>query len=440
MFTVKKGAVEIIRRLKAGGFRAYLVGGSLRDLLLGKTPTEWDITTSAKPAEVTALFPKVIPTGILYGTVTVLWPDGHYEVTTFRADEKYLDGRHPSNVRFTDDLHRDLSRRDFTINALACDPDDKKIIDDFAGQADLKIKLIRAIGDPVERFSEDGLRSVRACRFAAVLEFGIEPKTFAAIGQTLAITKKVAPERVHDELIKMLKAPRPSVGLELMRRSGLLEMFLPELIEGFGVEQPPEYHKYDVYWHNLYACDAAPQADPVLRLAALLHDIGKPKCKVGLTYYNHDKAGAKMAEQLLARLKFSLADTERVTNLVAHHMFDYSSDWSDSAVRRFIRRVGGVGNIPDLFALRAADAEAMIKVNDGQYLTEFKARIDRIIEEEHALDVKDLKVNGTDVMKVLNIPPGPKVGQILGTLLEKVLDDPKLNERETLLKMIKADA
>jgi len=437
MIDVKAEAKDIIRTLKAGGFAAYLVGGCVRDSLLGKTPEELDITTSARPNEVTKLFKKVVPTGIKYGTVTVLLSDGQYEVTTFRSDEKYIDGRHPSNVKFTDNIHKDLSRRDFTINALALDPETGQLIDDFNGQTDLKNKIIRTVGDPLERFSEDGLRPVRACRFAAKLGFEIEPITFAAISRTLKIVKKVAPERIHDELIKLLATDKPSVGFELMRKSGLLGLIMPELEISFGVEQPPQYHKYDVYWHSLYSCDAAPKGFYRLRLAALLHDIGKPSCKEGYTFYNHDHAGVKIAEKILKRLKFSNEDIKQITNLIGNHMFEYTCAWSDAAVRRFIRRVGGTENIDDLFALREADAKAMEHEAGWEYLNELRKRIDKVIAEENALAVSDLKVSGNDVMKVLKIKPGPKVGQTLKALLEKVLDDPKLNDRETLLKLIK---
>lgn len=433
---IPAGALEIIKTLSGKGFRAFLVGGCLRDLLLKRPVEEWDITTSARPEEVSQLFRKVIPTGIAYGTVLVILSDGEYEVTTFRSDARYTDGRHPSNVIFTNDLHVDLSRRDFTINALAYDPESDQLIDDFDGQKDLKSKIIRTVGNPLERFSEDGLRSVRACRFAASLEFQIENETFSAIPKTLETTKKVALERIHDELVKILAACYPSSGLELMRKSGLLNLFLPELVAGLGVGQPPQYHKYDVYWHSLYACDAAPREKLVVRLAALLHDIGKPPCKVDDTFYNHEQVSAELAEKILQRLHFSSEEVDRVTNLIKNHMFEYTSTWSDAAVRRYLRRIGGIKNVGDLFALRRADTAAMIKIEQKDYLAELQKRIDKIIAEENALDVTDLKVNGEDVMRVLKVPPGPLVGRVLNFLLEKVLDDPKLNERDTLLAMI----
>lgn len=434
---VKAGAAAIIRELKTRGHQAYAVGGCVRDALLGKTPHEWDITTSARPAEVKKLFAKVIPTGLKYGTVTVILPDGHYEVTTFRSDERYVDGRHPDNVKFTDDIHRDLARRDFTVNALAYDPESGELLDDFGGRKDLAGKVLRTVGDPVERFAEDGLRPLRGCRFAATLGFRLEERTLAGMARTLRIAKKVALERVHDELVKLLAADKPSIGFDYMAQAGLLPLFLPELAKCSGVEQPPEYHQHDVYWHSLYACDAAPKERLTVRLAALLHDIGKPSCKEGMTFYDHDQVSAKMAEKLLRRLKFSNADIEQTINLIANHMFDYKSAWSDAAVRRFIRRIGGPANVPDLFALRLADTRAMRQTIGNAYLAELQRRIDRIVAEANALHVGDLQVNGKDIMRTLKIKPGPKVGQILRALLEQVLDDPKLNEKATLLKLVK---
>jgi poly(A) polymerase/tRNA nucleotidyltransferase (CCA-adding enzyme) len=220
----------------------------------------------------------------------------------------------------------------------------------------------------------------------------------------------------------------------------LLHLIIPELEDCYGVEQPPQYHKYDVFWHSLYACDAAPKNSYLLRLAALLHDIGKPSCKEGYTFYNHDRVGMEMAEKILRRLKFSNDDIKKVVNLIGNHMFDYSSEWSDAAVRRFIRRIGGVDNIQDLFALRQADARAMEREIEAQYLEELEKRIRKIVEEENALDIADLKVDGNDVMRVLDLSPGPKIGEVLGNLLEKVLDDPRLNEREILLEIIRKNA
>ncbi len=432
-----KNVIKIIKTLKKNDCQAYIVGGSVRDLLLGIPVMEWDITSSANPNEVKKLFKKVVPTGIKYGTVTVLLGKEKYEITTFRSDEKYVDGRHPKNVVFTNDIHQDLSRRDFTINAIAYDPIEDKLIDDFNGKKDLTKKMIRTVGDPVDRFSEDGLRSVRACRFAAKLEFKIEPKTLAAIPKTLKVTKKVALERIHDEIVKLMAAKKPSIGFELMRRSGILKLIIPELVKTYRVKQPPKFHKYDVYWHSLYSCDAAPAGDIILRMAALLHDIGKPKCKVGYTFYQHDKVGCQMTEKILKRLKFSNDAIKKITNLISHHMFNYTSDWSDAAVRRFIRRIGGAGTVNDLFALRNADTSAMEREIGSDYLAELKRRIKKILNAENALHIKDLEIDGKDVMHVLKIKPGPEVGKILNNLLEEVLDRPTMNRRAVLLKMIK---
>lgn len=432
-------AIDIIRTLKNNGAKAYLVGGCIRDLLLGITPNEWDITTDALPSDVSKLFLKVIPTGIKYGTVTVIVEQTAFEVTTFRKDEKYFDGRHPENVFFTKNLKEDLARRDFTINAMAYDPVDDEFIDLFLGQKDLENKTIKAIGNPIERFSEDGLRPVRACRFASKLNFKIEKNTFTAIPKILEIVKKVAIERVKDELVKLLVTNKPSIGIEYMRESKLLALFIPELENLVGVLQPKEYHRYDVYWHSLFSCDAAPKDNIVVRLAALFHDIAKPICQKGDTFYDHDQEGAKIVENILTRLRFGNEMINRVCNLVENHMFNYEQNWTDSAVRRFIRRVG-IQNLENVFSLRIADTMAMGRNVNDEYLKELKNRINKILEEENALNVSDLKISGFDVMRELNLSPGPKIGSILNVILEKVLDDPTLNDKEKLLKIVRSYA
>lgn len=435
--TYPSGALKIIETLNKNGYKCYLVGGCIRDLLLGKNPDEWDLTTDALPDVVTKLFKKVIPTGIDFGTVMVVLDDGNYEITTFRKDQKYIDGRHPSNVIFTKNLKEDLSRRDFTINALAYDPIKNELVDEHDGKNDLELKLIRAVGLPQERFSEDGLRSVRACRFAAQLNFQIEKKTKAAIKSTLETTKQVAAERIGDEIKKMLlKADKPSIGFDLMLKTGLLDVLIPELVLCLKVEQPKEFHKYDVFYHSVYACDAAPKDNLPIRLAALLHDISKPACKDGDHFYGHDQKGADVAEDILKRLKFSNQIIKKTKLLIKSHMFNYETSWSDSAVRRFMRRVG-VENTKDLFFLRLADTKAMEREIDSAYLMELQQRMDKIVEEENALHISDLNIKGEEVMELLKIPPSPKVGVVLGYLLEKVLDDPSLNEKEKLIELIK---
>ncbi|MCX5749591.1 MAG: HD domain-containing protein [Candidatus Saganbacteria bacterium] len=436
MFKLPCGVLYIIKALNEKGFKAFLVGGSVRDLLM-KTPVyDWDITTSARPEQVTALFEKVVPTGLKYGTVTVMLEDGDFEVTTFRSDEKYSDGRHPDSVTFTADIKDDLSRRDFTVNAIAYDAVNSELIDPFNGQTDINSKLLKAVGDPLARFLEDGLRSMRACRLGAKLGFGIEQKTFDAIPKAAGTFKKVAPERIREELIKMMSADKPSVGIEYMRKSGLLKIVMQELEECLGVEQPKPYHVYDVYHHSIYSCDHAPKELPMVRLAALFHDIAKPSTKKEDTFYGHESESAIVSEKIMKRLKFSNDNIEEVSNLIKNHMFNYTDEWTDSAVRRFINRVG-IENIEDLFMLRIADMKAMERDVDPAYLKELKNRIEKVIEKQDALSVSQLKIDGQDVMRELNIGQGPKVGEVLGHLLEKVLDDPSLNEREKLIEMIR---
>ena len=430
-----KDLINIVKTIKKSGFQCYIVGGGIRDLMLHLKPKVWDLTTDASPQKVSKLFKKVIPTGIKYGTVTVIINKIPYEITTFRSDEKYVDGRHPSKVIFSKDLKKDLSRRDFTINAIAYDPTTKELVDIFGGKKDLKAKLIRAVGNPVERFREDGLRPIRACRFAAKLNFKIEKKTLDAISECLSIAKKVSPERVHDELMRMLEADKPSIGIDLMRKSGLLSIYIPELLKGVGVKQPKPFHKDDVYWHDLYTCDAVSKDKPALRLAALFHDIAKPQCKVGYTFYNHEVMGAEMAQTIMKRLKFSNAHIEYVANIIRHHMFNYEPKWSDAAVRRFIRRIG-LSYADDIFDLRIADIKAMGRRVEPGHPRGLRNRIKKVIREQNALHIRDLKVNGNDVMKTLHIKPGPKVGEVLNKLLEKVLDNPELNIKPKLIDLI----
>ena len=436
MFSLPNGVVNIINKLQENGFQAYVVGGAVRDLLLGCPVYDWDITTDAAPKQVASLFEKVVPTGIKYGTVTVMLEDGDFEVTTFRCDEKYSDGRHPDKVSFTKDLKEDLSRRDFTVNAIAYDPVSGSLADPFDGKTDLNNKLIKAVGAPLDRFKEDGLRTLRACRFAAKLDFKIEKKTLVAVNATLNVFKKVASERVRDEILKMLSSEKPSIGFEYMRCAGLLKIVLPELEKCVGVKQPKQFHAHDVYYHAVYACDAAPKELPMVRLAALLHDISKPQCKKGDTFYDHDNKGAETAEKIMKRLKFGSDDVKEVKNLIKNHMFNYTGQWSDSAVRRFIKRVG-LGSMEDLFILRLADMKAMEKEIDAEYLKELKDRIKKVVDDENALNISDLKINGKDIMKEFKIGQGPKVGKILSFLLDNVLEDPSLNSKKTLLELAK---
>lgn len=418
-----------------------MVGGAIRNLLLGKKIKDFDIATDALPQQVSQLFSRVIPTGIQHGTVTILFKTHQFEVTTFRIDGNYTDHRRPDKVDFSPSLYEDLKRRDFTINAFAYNLNTHALHDPFNGRADLKKKIIRAIGDPVRRFEEDALRTLRACRFACVLGFNIEDETFHGITQTAHLIKNISQERIRDELIKILETHTPSQGFELLRTTGLMHYILPELEACKDVEQPA-MHCFDVYYHSLYSCDAAPPSNLPVRLAALFHDIGKPISitqneNSELRFYSHEIKSKQLAYRILKRLIFSNVIMENTCHLILQHMWSYDESWSDAAVRRFIRRIGPT-HIDDLFALRKADQMGMcnhpvISYNLGQ----FRARINKLLQDSRIFSVQDLCINGHDVMQELAISQSVYVGKILDYLLECVLDDPALNTRETLLNIAK---
>ena len=428
---------EALSRLRAGGHQAYLVGGTVRDVLLGRAPHEvYDVATDLKPQQVVERFERIEPIGIAHGTVLVLTGGLRIDVTTFRREGGYPDARHPERVEFTRDLEADLARRDLTVNAMAFDPEGGVLEDPHGGRADLSRRILRAVGDPVERFREDALRPVRAARFAATLEMELDPATRAALGRTADRAARVAVERVRAELERMMEAPRPSTGFELLREAGLLELWMPELVLGYGVPQN-RYHAYDVYEHGLRTCDAAPVDKPVVRWAALLHDIGKPATRVERggegTFYNHQFVGAELADRLLERMRFPLEVRARIVHLVREHMFDYRRGWSDAALRRWLRRVGEDA-VADLFDLRIADSLGNgLRQGFPVYLEEMRTRIQRLLAESSALRVKDLAVGGQEVMGVLGIAPGPRVREVLEALLEEVLDRPERNTRVHLL-------
>ena len=439
--TVAQEIGAICTILLDNGFECYLVGGSVRDLILQIPVYDYDFATNARPEQVMKLFKKVIPTGIKHGTVTVLMHYAHYEITTYRSDGNYTDGRHPDSVAFSDSLKEDVERRDFTINGLAYDVNNRVIIDYVGGMGDIEKKIIKTIGDPLKRFSEDGLRPYRACRLAAKLHFSINKKTLEAIPQVLDVASKISVERMRDEIKKMLESDKPSVGFEYMRVTGLLQLCFPELSQGFGMEQN-KYHLYDIYYHSIYSCDAAPKDKPLIRLAALFHDIGKIATRReghdgDYTFYNHEVIGAKIARKIMRRLKFSNDEIEYVTNLILNHMFHYTQDWTDGAVRRFIRKVG-LDNLQDLFILRLADRNGN-GMRDGlpEPIKKLKKHIEKVIEKDNAFTVKDLDIDGYSIMDELHIKSGPIVGKILNELLEKVLDNPDLNNHETLLALAK---
>ncbi len=470
---------------EAAGFEAYLVGGAVRDEIMGKGAHDWDVATNARPEDVIKIFRRVIPTGIKHGTVTVHFMKKAIEVTTFRTESDYSDGRHPDKVEYAGHIEEDLSRRDFTMNAMAASLADGHIVDPYGGADDIKARVIRAVGVPHERFMEDGLRPVRAVRFASQLGFNIEEKTWAAILREDILKKAagISLERFRDEFCKILLSSVPSVGLKLLEESGLLKIFVPELLQGRACVQSDErgFHSFDVLDHNFYACDGAVlrgessqaqnaaavskaceqsasdgaskacEQSPsesllILRLAALFHDVAKPFCKRvdggRITFYNHEIAGEKMARGILVRLKFSNAQIDAVCHLIKEHMFNYESSWSDAAVRRFVQRVGAQ-NIDALFDLRLADIYGMkraeVRLHDTAVcgkLLELRERVDAALSQKSAMGLKDLAVNGGDLI-ALGIPAGKKMGAILKELFEAVTDDPAMNSRDALLGLAK---
>lgn len=442
---VPESVYAIAERFIKHNYKIYLVGGVIRDILLRReyNKSEIDLATDARPDDVKRIFGYIIPTGIKHGTVTVIRDSVSFEITTFRLDGKYSNGRHPDRIEYATTIEEDLKRRDFTINAFAFDLEKNVLLDLFDGLRDLKRRIIRTIGNPDERFREDGLRLMRAIRFATVLGFTIEEITFRSISKNIDMLQKVAMERIRDEFTKIMQSDKPSKGIELLRRTEILRIIMPELLTGFGIKQN-KFHKYDIYYHNLYTTDATPKDNLAVRLAALLHDISKPYTKRipedrnpdEATFYNHEVIGAIVAKKILKRLKFSNEIVDKVTSLVRHHMFYYTDEWTDSAVRRFIRKVG-LELIPELFILREADrVGGGIRKGNSYHLQRLQEHIEKILEEENAFSLKDLKVNGYDVMKIKNIPPSPAVGKILNYLLEVVLENPEKNTRDELIKLI----
>ncbi|WP_294430184.1 HD domain-containing protein [uncultured Treponema sp.] len=455
---------EILKKLNAifaqNGFEAYLVGGAVRDVLLGKKAADWDITTNAKPEQIMSIFHRVIPTGIAHGTVTIHFMGKEIEATTFRTESGYTDGRHPDSVNFNATLEDDLSRRDFTMNAIAASLEDGTIIDPFDGRKDIKAKKIRTVGKARDRFLEDGLRPIRAIRFSSQLGFEIEEETYAAIklSEVQEKIKSISMERFRDEFEKIMKAEEPSRALHRMEETGILKVFIPELAQCRGVDQADVrgFHEFDVLDHNLYACDGAPRDNLIVRLAALFHDIGKKDARSVekieypphsgnivelLHFHRHEFYSSKQTKELLTRLKFPNAVINQVTHLIEQHMFFFEEHWTDAAVRRFLVRVQKE-NVEDLFALRMADIYGMHRVkvdpmNEGvQKIFNLRQRIEEVSSKENALSLKDLAVNGNDLIKI-GIPAGKKLGLILGELFQCVLDDPEMNTKEKLLTVAK---
>ncbi len=438
-FPVSSSIQRFSSRFKAAGFSLYIVGGAIRDHLLGLDNEDFDFTTDAQPVEVKALFGHVIPTGIEHGTVTVIFEKQMFEVTTFRSEGSYLDGRHPSSVTFIRNLEEDLKRRDFTINAFAADCTTGAIIDLNGGMEDLKNKTIRAIGDPQKRFEEDALRIFRACRIASKLNFSIEEDTLHAMKSEKENLRNVSSERIRDELFKLVLSDHPSVGLQYMHQCSMLTTLFPALAKGDGIEQGGMHHQ-DILQHNIAACQAAAdRAFPLpVRLAALFHDMGKSEViEAGegkSTFYAHESVSARETKAIMQYLKTSKEHMRLVTHLVKEHMFNYQNEWSDSAVRRFIKRVG-LEEIPLLFQVRIADQIAIHGEPNTTLIDNLQGRINKILEAKDALSIRDLAIGGNDLMK-MGIT-GKSIGTTLAYLLETVLDDPKQNNAEQLLTIAK---
>jgi putative nucleotidyltransferase with HDIG domain len=432
------GALRVVRRIRDAGGRICLVGGSLRDLALGLEIHDWDFATDLLPERVAGLFPRAIQVGIRFGTVLVVQPDGSYEVTTFRREGAYSDARHPDSVAFTISIEEDLARRDFTVNAMALDLGDGAWIDPHGGRQDLERRVIRCVGRADERFREDALRMLRCIRIAGQLGFTIEEGTYLAIPRCAGMLEAIARERIREEFDRILAQARPSVSLERLHETGLLDRFLPELSACYGVSQN-RFHAFDVFYHSLLAVDQAPADNRVVRLSALLHDLGKVDARREepdgrVTFYNHQTWSARKADAILRRLRYPNEERKRVVHLVQQHMFHYNTEWTDSAVRRFVRTVG-TENLDDLFEERRADTlgNGLRRSAASAELAELRKRIVEIIEKDTAFSVRDLDVDGEALKEILGIGEGPAIGRILDALLEEVLEDPARNERGWLL-------
>lgn len=440
IYSVPQKLSEIATIFKDNGFSLYLVGGAVRDYILGKQNHDYDFTTDAEPDEVKKMFRRTIDTGIKHGTVTVLYKGESFEITTFRTEGNYHDGRHPDNVYFVKSLEEDLKRRDFTINAIVADLFTGEILDYHNGLGDIENKLIRAIGDPTERFTEDALRMLRACRFSSKLGFDIEEETLSAISKLHENVKAVSAERIKEELFKLIDGANPRKGLEAMRKSGLMAAIIPELSRCYGVEQDG-YHNEDVYEHLVLALERCQQMNyPIeVKVSALLHDIGKPETKKEgkehFTYYGHEIVSARLSENILSRLKASNQEKQDITTLVKNHMFSYTRNWSDAAIRRFINRVG-TEYLARLFMLRDADSIATTGPcpDSSEEIKEFKERIAKELNSTNAKTLKELKINGTNLIE-MGIPKGKQIGTILSKLLEMVIENPYLNEYKKLKEL-----
>ncbi len=440
---IPKEVSEVLKKIEKNKFEAFLVGGCVRDITMKRSPKDWDIATNANPTQIQKIFKKSFLNN-KFGTVTVLTSSKdktsqEIEVTPYRTEKEYKDKRHPEIVTWVETIEEDLSRRDFTINAIALSSD-LTFIDPYLGIEDIKRRRIKAVGKAEERFSEDALRMLRAIRFASVLDFVIEPKTKKAIKENSSLLSLISKERIRDELMEIIMSDKAFEGVELLRKMNLLEYIIPELLESYQVGQN-KHHIYDCYTHSLLSFKYAVKQNfnKYVRIAALLHDIGKPRVKQGegynSTFYNHEIVGAKMTEKILQRLKFPKKEIEKITKLVRYHLFYYNvGEVSDSSVRKLVSRVGET-NVEELLQVRMSD-----RIGSGVPKAEpYKLRHLKYVVEKVSQDpisVKMLEVSGKEIMDILKIKPGPKIGQILEILLGEVLSNPDKNKKELLKKEI----
>lgn len=441
---IPKKVLQIFQKFTSAGYEIYLVGAGVRNLLLKKTLINCDFTTNAYPEVIQTLYPDSFYNN-KFGTVGLTVKRGKkeetYEITTYRSERGYSDHRHPDKVWWGKSLEEDLKRRELTISATVIGPSKKEksrfeLIDLFGGQEDLKNKIIRAVGNPEERFAEDSLRMLRAIRFASQLGFVIEPETFKAIQENAPGLRRISKERIREELFKTLASDFPAEGITLLKTSNLLEEIIPELLKGYGMAQKG-HHLYDVWTHSIESLKHCPSQDPIVRLATLIHDIGKPYVVRGegeaRTFYNHEVVSAKIAASLADRLKFSKVEKEKLVTLVRWHQFTCDERQTDSAIRRFLRNVGKE-NLQDMLDLRVGDRLGGGARETSWRLERFKRRLIEV--QRQPFTVADLKVNGHDVMKILGIKPGPQVGQVLNQIFKQVVDGKMKNQRKILLKKI----
>lgn len=441
----------VYKKINEANFEAYLVGGCVRDMLLKKSIKDWDMTTNATPEQILKIFKDGFYDN-KFGTVGLPMEISKekyiVEITTFRTEEGFSDKRHPEKVSWGKSVEEDLARRDFTINAIALKVKingqdlTKDIVDPYGGQKDLEDKLIRAVGNPKERFKEDALRLLRAVRITTELNFSIEENTWKEIISDAPLIKNVSGERIRTELLRILKTDQAYEGILLLKESGLLKEILPELIEGIGISQkrPGRHHTDDVFTHNLLSLKYCPSTDPIMRFAALIHDVGKSKTigtdeKGLVTFYNHEIAGANIARGICDRLKFPKKERDKIVNLIRWHMFSIDEKLSDAGIRRFIRRIG-VENVKDMMDIRIGDRlGGGTQTAESWRLKLFKKRIEQQLNPA-PFSINDLAIDGNDIIKELKIQPGRKVGEILQKLFEEVDEDLSKNNREYLLKRI----